>query len=455
VRVDHLRAKVGFSTLTIPAVPDASANFAQEFTYTEMRDLLGSFSAEFDLADNVLAYVKGGLRDGREDGIYGGMTVLDAATGDGRGNALVVLRTDNNEAIEAGVRGRFGSATTHEITLGGNAVWQVNRNAYDFRYGEGFAGFATNLYNPTQVPLPSSTLVGGDLDDPFPITRNRLASLFAADAIGLWNERVLLTVGARVQSIVARQYDANTAALSNEYEEDAVTPMVGVVLKPVEGLSLYASRMEGLQQGAQAPLDPSLTNPGEMLAPRKSVQYEIGGKFSLGPVFASLALYQIERPGEGILPGNTFGYLGDQRHRGIELTVNGDIAEGLRVISGLSVIEAELVGGNKVVGVPDLTANADFEWDLPFLPGLTLTGRVTHTGEQYANAANTLELDAWTTFDLGARYVLVAGDRPITLRVAIDNIADESYWASAFDAFNPALLQGQPRTVKASISTDF
>jgi iron complex outermembrane receptor protein len=114
-----------------------------------------------------------------------------------------------------------------------------------------------------------------------------------------------------------------------------------------------------------------------------------------------------------------------------------------------------LVGKTEVPGVPGFTANANLEWDLPFAPGLTLTGRVMHTGEQWVNTANTLELSEWTVFDLGARYVLAAGDVPVTLRLTVDNVANERYWASAFDAFDPALLQGQPRTVKASISADF
>ncbi len=193
VRVDGLRAKVNFATTAIPTVPAASANFAQDFTFTEMRDLFGAISAEFDLSDDVVLYAKAGARDGREDGIYGGITVTDAATGDGTGNALIVPRTDNNEAVEAGVRAKFGSAVTNEVVFGGNAVWQVNRNAYDFRYGPGFAGFATNLYDAEQVPLPSSSFVGGNLDDPFPMARNRLTSVFASDTLGFWNDRVLLT----------------------------------------------------------------------------------------------------------------------------------------------------------------------------------------------------------------------------------------------------------------------
>jgi iron complex outermembrane receptor protein len=455
VRVDQLRPKVTLAADAVPAVPGASDNFAQDFTYTEMRDLFGAISAEFDLAENVLLYAKAGARDGREDGIYGGFTVSNATSGAGTGNALYVPRTDNNEAAEVGLRAKFGSAVTHEVNFGGSANWQVNRNAYDFLYGPDFAGFANNLYTPVAVPLPSSSLVGGDLDDPWVIARSRLISLFASDTVGLWDERLLLTGGLRLQSISARGYDYVTAGLLSEYEDEAVTPLIGLVAKPAESLSLYANRIEALEQGPIAPIDINITNPGAMLAPRKSVQYEIGGKIALGKLFAGLSLYQLERPGEGVLPDNSFGYLGDQRHKGLELTFNGDLAQGVRIISGLSLIDTELVAGNEVAGVPSFTANADLEWDLAFVPGLTLVGRVTHTGEQWVDNANTLKLDDWTVFDLGARYVFAAGETPVTLRLTVDNVANKRYWASAYDAFNPALLQGQPRTIRASISADF
>src|SRR3546814_5056861 len=65
--------------------------------------------------------------------------------------------------------------------------------------------------------------------------------------------------------------------------------------------------------------------------------------------------------------------------------------------------------------------------------------------------SNTLELDSWTRFDLGARYVALVGGRPLTLRFNVDNVANKRYWASAYNAFSGSrLLQGGPRTFKRS-----
>lgn len=452
IRVDNLRPKVTIASGAVPAVPRANANYAQDYTYSDLDEIFGLASLEYDIAPDALLYVKAGAREGDEEGIYGGIQVTDALTGDATsGFHSFIPFESSNQAVEAGLRVRLGSAITQEINFGGNVIWQEDRTAYDF-----FSPFATNLYAPVQVAPQPTAFAGGDLDDPFPIAKRRLLSAFASDTIGFWNDRILVTGGLRLQTIRQDAFSYFGGARETRYEENAVTPVAGLLVKPVDGLSLYANRIEALQVGPTAPNEPLLvTNPGATLAPRKSTQYEFGGKLGLGGMFLTLGAYRIDRPGEGVLPDGSFGYLGEQRHEGIEFTANGEIAPGLRLIGGAALTDTEFVNGNEVPGVPEYTANANVEWDLGFVSGLTLTGRVVHTGEQFVDQANTLELDSWTRFDLGARYVFAAAETPVTLRLSVDNVANERYWASAFDAFSPALLQGGPRAVKASISADF
>jgi len=477
-RVNQLRPKVTIATASIPRVPATNRNYGQPFTYTDLRDVFGSVRGEWDVADNAMVYAAFGARDGSEQGIYGGITVNDAVTGAGQGTALYVPRTDNNEAAEAGIRVKLaGAGITHEFNLGASAVWQVNRNAYDFRYGPGFAGYATNLYVTPAVALPESTLVGGNLANPFPRTRTQLTSSFASDTVGLFGDHLLVTAGLRLQTLNLKTYAYASGARETRYAEDAVTPVVGVVIKPLAGLSLYANRIESLAQGPTAPLsalDPvagttkPVINGGEVFAPYRSVQYEVGGKLAIGAVTGSVAVFSISQPigqvaADVATPGFVrYGLFGEQRNRGVEVTLDGELARGLRVIAGGAVTQARVrdtpggvFAGNDAPGVPRYTANANVEWDLPFAPGVTATGRVVQTGAQQVDLANTLELPAWTRFDLGARFVTVIATKPVTFRVNVDNIADNRYWASAFDSFNQSLLQGMPRTYKASVSVDF
>ncbi|MFT4026103.1 MAG: TonB-dependent receptor [Novosphingobium sp.] len=474
VHVRGLRHKVQIVTgQPLPAVPAADANYAQPWTYTTMRDVFGVFKVEYDVADNAMLYASFGARDGAEEGIYGGIRVDNSATGAGFGTGFYVPRTDNNEALQGGLRVKLGEKVTHEINFGGSITWQVNRNAFDFLYDAGFgpfAGFPTNLYNAVAVPIPASSFVGGRLADPLPMSRTKLWSAFASDTIGFWDDRMMITAGLRLQAVQAKTYAGLVPGdLTGTYDESAITPVVGLVVKPAEGVSLYFNRMQGFEKPDNAPATGgglTITNSGEAFTPVKTTQYEFGGKARFGKINASLAFFQIDRPRPGVTQTSSttgvYGLIGEQRNKGFEVSVDGEITKGLRLIAGGSVIDATIrkalngaLNGKKAVGVPEYLINANVEWDLPFIPALTLTGRIVHTGEQWVDELNTLKLPSWTRFDLGARYVTLVADKPLTLRFNVDNVVNKRYWASSFDLFPPYLLQGAPRTFKASASIDF
>ncbi|MBB4859286.1 iron complex outermembrane receptor protein [Novosphingobium chloroacetimidivorans] len=480
VRVNQLRPKLTLpaAITVIPRVPDAKTNYGQPYYFTNLRDIYGQFRAEHDLSDNAMVYAALGARDGSEDGFYSTLSLLNATTGAASVSGSRIPRTDNNEAAQAGIRVKLASGgITHEFNFGGSMNWLVNRNAFEFY---AISSGTNKIYNPVVVPRPSTiTSRGGNMADPFPISRTRLLSTFASDTIGILDDRILLTAGLRLQQIHVKTYAASAiparnipaGGLSAEYRKDAITPVVGLVVKPVDGVSLYANRIEALVQGAQAPAVSggfNIINVGEVLPPYKSTQYEVGGKLTLSKVTASLSFFTTDRATQILElvpapPANSARFVasGLQRNRGIELSIQAEPIEGLRIITGGSVIDSELRRqtnglneGNKVAGVPDYLVNGNVEWDLPFIPALTLTGRVVHTGEQQANNANTLHLPSWTRLDLGARYVALIGDNPLTLRFSVDNVANKRYWATAFDSSRPDLLQGAPRTYKLSASID-
>lgn len=465
------RGQVGVGSV-IPKVPDADTNYSQPWSQILTKDYFGALNLEYDLSDNAMIYAKFGARDGHEDQTTASITVLNPVTGAATGSGSYVPRNDNNQSAIAGMRVKLnGGGVSHEINFGGAVSWQVNRNAYDFAA----TSYATNLYNPVIVPAPAAGgYVGGDLNDPFPISRTRVASVFASNTMGFFDDRLLVTGGLRLQEIETKSYSYFGGAQYAGYKENAVTPVVGVVIKPVTGLSFYGNRIEGLVQGSTAPTfitdtlgnNVAVKNGGAVLSPVKSVQYEVGGKLGRGRFNAGLALFQIDKP-NSFVDATTliYGNYGVQRNRGLEITLDGELAQGLRIISGLTLNDAKLHRtekgvneGNDAIGVPKVLANANVEWDLPFAPALTLTGRVVYTGKQAVDAANTLELDDWTRFDVGARYVALLGETPLTLRFNVDNVANSSYWASAFNAFSAfgtKLIQGGPRSFKVSASIDF
>jgi iron complex outermembrane receptor protein len=471
VKVRHMRPMVQLLGVTVvPDAPDADSNYGQDWNYTTIRDIFGILKFEYDLTDEIMFYASAGARDTAERGNYQSFTVVNGATGAARVTGSTIPRNDNNEAGQIGIRGKFATgAITHEFNLGGSHSRYVNRNAYGF--SPAITTPNNNLYDPVDVPEPNFNggLQGGDRDDPFPVNRTRLSSLFVSDTLGAFDDKVQLTLGLRHQNIHVRTYRANAVtaptpqpagSLSVDYSESATTPVVGLVVRPTERVSLYANRIEGLAQGPTA--GAGTLNVGEVFPPFKTVQYEVGGKFAMGRFNASLALFQTDRPqalNEVTSAGTVFTLNGQQRNKGVELSFDGEPVDGLRIIAGLSVTDAKqsrttngTTDGNDAIGVPEYTANANVEWDLRFLPGVTLTGRVMQTGRQMVNLTNTLELPEWTRVDIGTRYVVAVADKPITLRFNVDNVANKRYWASSLGGY---LVQGMPRTFKTSATIEF
>ncbi|VFS84318.1 Ferrichrome receptor FcuA precursor [Kluyvera cryocrescens] len=81
---------------------------------------------------------------------------------------------------------------------------------------------------------------------------------------------------------------------------------------------------------------------------------------------------------------------------------------------------------------------------------------MNHTGSQYADSANTKKLDSYTTLDLGMRYRMHLNQEQNDLvwRVGVTNVTNEKYW-SGVDDTGVYLYQGEPRTLKLSVSYDF
>ncbi|WFE70083.1 TonB-dependent receptor [Halomonas sp. M1] len=130
-------------------------------------------------------------------------------------------------------------------------------------------------------------------------------------------------------------------------------------------------------------------------------------------------------------------------------------------LSSATWIDAELTKtqdgneGNDATGVPEYRFVFGGEWDTPFVERLTATGRVLHTGSQYADVANDLRLDSWTRLDLGLRYTTPVGGADWIWRAGIDNVTDENYWSGASTSFANYLIQDEPRTFKLSATVEF
>ncbi|MDZ4361963.1 TonB-dependent receptor [Brevundimonas sp.] len=446
----------------IPAPPAADSNFAQPWTYTDERQLFGVVRAEFDVSDAVSTWAAFGGRNGEEANVLANPTAQPDGT-------LSAYRFDNARedtvwSADAGIRADLTTGPVgHRIVASASQVQSKSRNAYAF---SDFGGFASDLYAPVTVVPPAATFfVGGDLDDPNVTERVNNTSFAIADMLSFADGRFLVTLGARYQQIETASYDYNTGAGLSSYEGDATTPVLAVVYRPNDWLSVYANYAEALIPGQIAPAVSGgvpVSNAGEALSPFRGEQAEVGFKYDVGRFGGSVSLFRTSLP-SAYVDNAVFAANGEQQNTGLEVAFFGEPRDGLRVLGGWTWLDAELtrtaggaLDGLRPIGTPEFQANVNVEWDVPAATGLTVEGRIVHTGEQPANGANTVDLDAWTRFDAGLRYSRDVGGRPVTLRARIENLADEDQWVAVggFPGANYLTL-GAPRTLRLSLSTDF
>ena len=451
------------SGLPIIATPDAGSNWAQPWTESKERDVFGTLRAEVDLAGGAVAWAAFGARKGNEANILSSTTVTGF---DGSANMTRFdnVRVDRVRTGEIGARTDVRTGPVkHAISATASAFHIASFNSYAL--GD-FAGFATNIYRPVSVPAPSNSFfTGGSLANPVLTQRSILSSAAIADTLSFLDDKVLLTLGLRHQRIRDSGYNYGTGTPASDYDASTNTPVAGLVYKPMKGLSLYANYIEALQKGTVASnggFGPPLNNQGAVFAPYTSRQKEVGVKLDTGKFGASAALFTTAQPQANVV-NNTFGLFGEQRNRGLELSVFGLPARGLRLLGGATLLESEqrrtfnaLTDGRDAIGVPKTQVNLGADWDVPGVQGLSLNARAVYTSSQYADAANLQKLPSWTRLDIGATWMTRVMERDLTLRARIDNVADKNYWASAGGYPNFGyLVAGGPRSVVVSATVDF
>ena len=446
----------------IPAVPDNKTNYAQPWTYSNAEDMFATARAEWDLNDQVTAWAAGGLKRGKEDNSLTTPTMV-SPSGAANTTRFDTKREDDTVTGEIGLRGRFATgAIKHQVVASASWFRHEERNAWSYN----FSPVPINIYNPVGSAPLANTTVSPNMNNPLRAAVDNLQSYALADTLSFYDDRVLLTLGLRHQTIAQKSFNNATDLQTGSYKKSATTPVAGLVFKVTPQVSLYGNYVEGLIKGEVAPATSGnlpLLNAGQVFSPYKAKQKEVGVKWQQAGLGATASLYTMDKP-VSYVQNQVFGQFGTQRHRGLELNLFGEPIKGLRVLGGVTFADAKLKStaggvdqGNTAIGVPRRQLTLGGDWDVPGVQGLALNARVIHTSSQYANAANTLKVKAWTRTDIGVRYLMdIGNDRLLTLRARVDNLFDKQYWASVggYPGSN-YLVQSNPRTFAVSASVDF
>lgn len=435
----------------IAVAPNNKINFQPAWSYWDADERAAVVRGELDITPDLLVYgALGAMRYGFDS--LQATSQLQNAQGDLMARPYRLKEYVNTRTAEAGLRGKVqAGGLRHE--------WVLSVSDYEQDNGllrQNGMVYASSIYTPANIAMPNIPL-GSHLPR---VGETRMNSVALADTVVTADKRWQVTIGARHQEVRTRTLDASSGEQTAHYGKSAVTPMAAVLFKATQSVSLYGNYIEGLSQGPTAPS--GAANAGQMFPPSKSRQIELGTKFDTGNLVTTASVFQIERPSsvlDASTTPSTFRMDGEQRNRGMEVVTQGEVARGLRLLTGLAYTRGKLTktqdgtnNGRTAPATPRLQINIGGEWDTAFAPGLTLTGRVLNTGSQYVDVANTQQLPAWNRLDIGARYRFKAGAMPVVLRASIENLLNKNYWQSAA---REGLTIGAPRTLLLSASMEF
>ncbi|HVR48419.1 MAG TPA: TonB-dependent receptor [Pseudorhodoferax sp.] len=392
--------------------------------------------AEVDFNADWQGYLALGGSEAKGQGLlFGTRAFVTGADGSTRGAIYNVHTESRRRTAETGVIGKFATGgVQHRLQLSANVL----------KHKEGTVNtacnycYTTNMYDPVTPVFPAAPTWRGYT------VENDFRSLAIADTMGFAGDKLLLTVGGRHQTV--------KMPLSSGYDESRFSPMVAAVLRPWgEAVSLFANYTEGLEPGQIVGV--GFANAGEALPPKQTKQMEVGAKLQAGALTHTVSAFQIKRPSfTGTAPA-ALEEGGEQRLRGLEWSMYGQVLQTVSLLGGVTHIQSEQRNtGRDTYGVPEWRARIGVDWQTP-VQGLKLGGRFIYTGSQWADSGNRLKLPSWNRLDLNASYATKFGNTPVRFNASVENVTDKKYWIGLFgDGF---VMAGAPRTAKLSATVSF
>lgn len=269
-------------------------------------------------------------------------------------------------------------------------------------------------------------------------------------------DNLIVVAGGRFEAL---SQDSTNNLTGDESGQDltAFIPSIGVVYQPIETISLYANYARSFQPNFGTNVD------GDFLPPERGTQYEVGVLAEINDrMTVSLAAYTISKTNlattDPANPDFTVP-IAEQRSRGIDLNVAGEILPGWNVIASYGYIDAEytkeffgLPPGSRVINVPNNTASLWSTYTIQSgnLQGLGFGAGVFYVGDRAGDFSDSFDLPSYVRTDAALFY------RRNNWRAAINiqNLFDVRYFKSS-NFGRVATEPGQPLTIIGTLSISF
>ncbi|MEM8545258.1 MAG: TonB-dependent receptor [Cyanobacteria bacterium P01_H01_bin.119] len=341
-------------------------------------------------------------------GAFTGFGPLNETTGDlNRIFRLLDQRSDTYE-LQTNIVGDFNTGTiAHRVLLG---LDLFRRDSSELFLTDPFPA-PINIFAPVYGATPNTLFLVDDRD-----TRQEGLGIYLQDQVAL-AENLRLLLGIRYESVQQETtinpnaFNPNTS--TSRQDDEAFTPRVGIVYRPIEPVSLYASYAESFIPNRAADAQ------GVPLEPERGQQFEVGVRAELlgGRLVANLALFDLTKQNVATPdPNNLLAQIaiGEQRSQGIELDIAGEILPGWNIIANYAYTSAEITEsndinspvGNRLAGAPEHNFNLWTTYSIQSgsLEGLGFGLGFNYVGERLGDNANSFRLDDYFLTNAAISY---------------------------------------------------
>jgi len=283
-----------------------------------------------------------------------------------------------------------------------------------------------------------------------------ILAFYAQEQLHL-SEQVELVAGLRFD-----RFEIDVLNLNNNQSlsraDNLLSPRIGLIVKPIPELSLYASYGRSYLPSAGDQFS-SLDLTTAALRPERFDNYEVGAKWEpVDGLLATVALYQLDRTNtRANEPGtNRVVLTGAQRSRGLEIGLERNITDRWQVSAGYALQEAQITrataacpGGDcEVPLVPKHQFSMWNRYNVSRTLGFGL-GVIAASGS-FASLGNQVSLPGYARVDGAVFYQLSDG---IEAQVNVENMFGADYFPTAHNDHN--IAPGAPATARATLRFRF
>lgn len=368
-------------------------------------------------------------------------TNFDAATNIVELDGYIDTTERQNLVLSTNIVGEFETGSLgHTLLIGGE---YINTSSDQDRFNSFFDQtqddreffFATRpiaLNNNVGINASGLTTTNDfslDIND-FTLVDIDVVSLYIQDEIEI-TDWLNVIVGGRFDSFDITVNNVPGAQIRTRKDEE-FSPRGGIIIKPQENISIYASYSESFlpRSGEQFA---NINGGNDALDPNTFENLEVGLKWDFDSgISLTAAIFEIQQssPQPNDNDPATLDII-DSEIQGFELQVQGQVLPGWTVIAGYSYLDGEQVNRAGPTGLRprELPENSFSIWNqVEVTDRFGLGLGLTHQDESFINNGNTARLPAYTRLDAAAYYEVSDN---IRVQVNIENLTDTTYFPNS------------------------